>query len=132
MNIENIVTVKIDLSNAYTIKYSLILLENSKITTDKLIELFKQFYSLSPESFTFIFDFSSDVSKFVGFTSTLDYIERYGYPEWSYRVCNPIYAGNLDYNKTVKGKLELCKKIVEGAFGQDIDKFQVESIWCEM
>jgi hypothetical protein len=97
MNIENIVTINVDLKpETYATKYNLILLENSKITTQDMIELLESFYDEYSKSYTFIFDFSSDVNNLVDFTPILNHIEELGYPEWSYRVCNPIYLGNTD------------------------------------
>lgn len=132
MNIENTVTINVNLKpETYTLKYNLILLENSNITTEKLLEIIGSFYSQSPKACTFIFDFSSDVNNLVDFTPIMNYVEEYGYPEWSYRVCNPIWLGNTDAPTATAQRLNICSDVVQSFFG-NYGTCKIESVWCEM
>lgn len=69
MNTNNIVTIELDLPpiQQHVVNYNLILLENSKVSTKQLIELFEAFDTQNPKSFTYIFDFSKDVENVIDF-----------------------------------------------------------------
>lgn len=132
MNIENIVTIDVNFKpETYILKYNLILLENSKITTEQLLRLMESFYNQAPKSFTFIFDFSSDVYNLVDFTPILDYIEECNYPEWPYHTCNPIYLGNTGVPTATTQRLNICSDIVQSFFG-DYGVCQIENVYCDM
>lgn len=132
MNIENIVTIGVNLKpETYAAKYNLILLENSKITPDKLMELLESFYDEYSKPYTFIFDFSSDVNNLVDFTPIMNYIEQYGYPEWSYRVCNPVWLGNTDVSTVTTQRLNICSDVVQSFFG-NYGMCKIENVYCDM
>lgn len=132
MDIENTVTINVNLKpETYILKYNLILLENSKITTEQLLRLMESFYNQAPKSFTFIFDFSSDVNNLVDFTPIMDYVEEHGYPEWSYHVCNPIWLGNTDVPTATTQRLNICSDVVQSFFG-NYGICQIENVYCEM
>lgn len=133
MNTNSVVNVDITLPKPkpYTTKYNLILLENSKVTTQELIMLFESFYNSTPKSFTFIFDFSRDINNLVNFTPILDYIEEYNHPEWSYRVCNPLYLGNMTTPTTLSGRLDICSDLVYQFLGS-YGTCMLENVWWDI
>lgn len=131
MNIENIITIDVNLKpETYATKYNLILLENSKITTQNLIELLESFYDEYSKSYTFIFDFSRDVKNLVDFTPIMNYVEEHGYPEWSYRVCNPIWLGNTDAPTTTTQRLNICSDVVQSFFS-NYGVCKIENVYCD-
>ncbi len=133
MGIENIVEVKLEPLNQeeYTTKYNLILLENSKITPNSLMELLVSFYKQCPESFTFIFDFSGDIINVINFTPIISCIEKQEYPDWSYRVCNPVYLGNADTPTCTTQRLNICSDAVYILLG-NYGVCKIENVYCDM
>lgn len=132
MNIENIVTIDVNLKpETYATKYNLILLENSKITTQSLIELLESFYDEYSKAYTSIFDFSSDVNNLVDFTPIMNYAEEHGYPEWSYRVCNPVWLGNTDAPTATTQRLNICSDVVQSFF-DNYGVCKIENVYCDM
>lgn len=132
MNIENIVTINVSITpETYVLKYNLILLENSKITTEQLLRLMESFYNQAPKSYTFVFDFSMDVNNLIDFTPIMDYVEEHGYPEWPYYTCNPIYLGNTGAPTATTQRLNICSDVVQSFFGK-YGICKIENIYCEM
>lgn len=108
----------------YPTYYNLILLENSNITTQELIELFQSFYTLYPKSFIFIFDFSLNVKNCIDFSPILEYIsdceEHNILPEWGVFVVCPYYLGKLSAPTSTARRLDICDEIVNNFFGKQI------------
>lgn len=124
-----------EIPQQYPTYYNLILLENSNITTQELIELFQSLYSQYPKSFIFIFDFSLDVKNCIDFSPILEYIsdceENIRQPElsgahtpinesmkeWMYYVVCPYYLGKLSTPTSTARRLDVCDEIINNFFG---------------
>lgn len=135
MDIENTVTVDINFKpDEYVTKYNLILLENSKITTDKLMELLESFYNQTPKSFTFIFDFSKNVEDCLDYTPVMEYVvsvRECWQPEWALYTTQPIYLGNTDVPTNTIQRLNICSDIVYSFFG-NWGICKIENVYCDM
>lgn len=137
MNTNNIVTIELDLPpiQQHVVNYNLILLENSKVSTKQLIELFETFNNQNPKSFTYIFDFSKDVENLIDFAPVIEYIDAYenqcGFvPQWSMCTVNPWWLGNCNLPSQMQNRLEICKNIVIQCLNGYALKLQ--NIWTDM
>lgn len=136
MNIENIVTVDINFkAEEYATKYNLILLENSKITTDNLLNILESFYNQSPKSFTFVFDFSKNLEDCINYTPIMKYVgelrEQGITPDWCDYATQPIYLGNKDVPTNTTKRANICSDIVYSFLG-NYGLCQIENVYCDM
>lgn len=124
-----------EIPQKYPTYYNLILLENSNIITQELIELFQSLYTQYPESFIFIFDFSTNVKNCIDFGPILEYIsdckEQNTPPIWSDFVVCPYYLGKLSTPTSTARRLDICDGIVNNFFGNK-DNCIVGNVYCDM
>lgn len=137
MNQNNIIALDIKpiSPQKYPTYYNLILLENSNITTQELIQLFQSMYSQYPQSFIFIFDFSTNIKNCIDFSPILEYIsdceENESMKEWMYYVVCPYYLGKLSTPTSTSQRLGICDEIVSNFFGNKDNRY-IGNVYCDM